>query len=94
MSAVDTKVMDVFTHDMEKPEGELAPIEVVECTRKNLRIALGRRLVHPVLNSWEETFMDEDTGDEVRWAQEQEYSSIQDTLIAYEGELMFIEEQA
>lgn len=33
------------------------------------------------------------TIDEVRWAQEQEYSSIQDALIAYEGELMFIEEQ-
>lgn len=66
MSAVDTKVMDVFTHDMEKPEGELAPIEVVECTRKNLRIALGRRLVHPVLNTWEETFKDDDTGEEIK----------------------------
>lgn len=65
-SLIETKVMDVFTHDMDKPEGELAPIEVVECTRKNLRIALGRRLVHPVLNIWEETFKDEDTGEDIK----------------------------
>lgn len=65
-SFVETKVLDVFTHDAQKPEGELAPIEIVEVTRNNLRIALGRRLVHPILSTYEETFKDTNTGEEVK----------------------------
>lgn len=65
-SFVETKVLDVFTHDTQKPEGELAPIEIVEVTRNNLRIALGRRIARPVLNTREETFKDENTGEEVK----------------------------
>lgn len=66
VNAVSTKVVDVFIHKSEKVDDDNRPLDVVLVTSENLKVALGRRLAHPILKHWEETFIDEDTKEEVK----------------------------
>ena len=66
VNAVSTKIVDVFIHKSEKVDDNNRPLDVVLVTPENLKVALGRRLVHPILKHWEETFIDEDTKEEVK----------------------------
>lgn len=66
VNAVSTKIVDVFIHKSDKVDDDNRPLDVVLVTPENLKVALGRRLVHPILKHWEETFIDEDTKEEVK----------------------------
>lgn len=66
VNAVSTKIVDVFIHKSENVDDDNRPLDVVLVTPENLKVALGRRLVHPILKHWEETFIDEDTKEEVK----------------------------
>lgn len=70
VNAVSTKIVDVFIHKSEKVDDNNRPLDVVIVTPENLKVALGRRLVHPILKLWEETFIDEDTKEEIKVARQ------------------------